>query len=222
MERPTALARELANAADNEAVREVIFREAGSALGEELQKYGTTTLPLDELSRMLGRDEDSLKDARPMIYGRTPMRRALEEVRARFSRELASAQPGTVPVLFIISDGEPTDGDPAPVAESIRKDGIYIVSCFITNKDLPNARSLREVSESTWDPGASLMFRMASDVSRDSVFTRFLSELGWAVPARPKLFVQVNHSQVFDEFMRLALSPLVAARKSSSPLENSE
>ena len=83
-----------------------------------------------------------------------------------------------------------------------------MVCCLITHKNIANARSLHEIPHREWGEGATLMFHMASPVDRESVFARFLSELGWEIPARPRLFVQLNNSEVLNEFIRIVLSPL--------------
>lgn len=40
-------------------------------------------------------------------------------------------------ILFLISDGESTDGDPTKMAKSIKeKEQVYIVTCLLTNKKI--------------------------------------------------------------------------------------
>ena len=141
------------------------------------------------------------------------MRSALEAIRKRFKQELARLPKDTVPVLFIISDGESTDGVPMPTANALKDEGVHIISCFVTDRDITEPRRLFNASLPQWNNGAKIMFYIASTIDKDSVFTRFLLELGWKMPYEPKLFVQVNHSEVLDEFIRLVLSPLKARIK---------
>ncbi|WP_207680642.1 hypothetical protein [Desulfonema magnum] len=42
---------------------------------------------------------------------------------------------------------------------------------------------------------------MASSLGEDSVFAGSLKEHGWRVPVKSKMFVQVNHSEILDEFI---------------------
>jgi len=60
----------------------------------------------------------------------------------KFKRELARLSEDTVAVRFILSDGAPTDGDLLPIAESLKTEGVAIVSCFIIDQDLIYPRYL--------------------------------------------------------------------------------
>ncbi len=209
LEKPEALARELANASDDE-IRKIIIREIGSGLQKELREHGDTRMPLEKVADLLENKEEQLEDIEPLIYGVTPMKGALKAIKTRFKQELARLPEDTVSVLFILSDGQPTDGDPMPTANALKDEGFYIISCFVTDQDITEPRRLFDAPASQWNDGAKLMFNMASSIDRNSVFTRFLLELGWKMPSEPKLFVQVNHSEVLDEFIRVVLSPLKA------------
>ncbi|MEH1826707.1 MAG: VWA domain-containing protein [Nostoc sp.] len=207
LEKPEKLARELANASDD-AIRKIIIREIGSGLEKELHEHGDTRMPLEKLADLLESKEDQLEGIESLIYGVTPMKGALKAIKTRFKQELARLPEDTVSVLFILSDGEPTDGDPMPISNALKDEGVYIISCFVTDRDIAEPRYLFDTPVPQWNDGAKLMFNMASSIDRGSVFTRFLLELGWKMPSEPKLFVQVNHSEVLDEFIRVVLSPL--------------
>jgi von Willebrand factor type A domain len=207
LEKPEKLAKELANASDDE-IRKMIIREIGGGLESELRKHGDTRMPLEQVANLLESKEDQLEGIESLIYGVTPMKSALTAIRIRFKQELARLPEDTVSVLFILSDGQPTDGDPMLIANTLKDEGVYIISCFVTNQDIAEPRHLFDSPIVQWNDGAKLMFNMASSIDKSSVFTRFLSELGWKMPSKPKLFVQVNHSEVLDEFIRVVLSPL--------------
>jgi hypothetical protein len=66
--------------------------------------------------------EKSSQDADHFLYGNTPMRGALDTVRIRVERERALRKIDRV-VLFLLSDGHPTDGDPLPIAEELKNGG---------------------------------------------------------------------------------------------------
>ena len=59
LEKPEALARELARASDEE-VRKIIIREVGSGLEKELREYGDTTMPLEKVADLLESKEGQL------------------------------------------------------------------------------------------------------------------------------------------------------------------
>jgi hypothetical protein len=207
LEEPEKLAKELANASDDE-IRKIIIREIGDGLERELREHGDTRMPLEQVANLLESKEDQLEDIESLVYGVTPMKSALTAIRIRFKQELARLPEDTVSVLFILSDGKPTDGDPMLIANALKDEGVYIISCFVTDQDIAEPRHLFDSPIVQWNAGAKLMFNMASSIDKSSVFTRFLSELGWKMPSKPKLFVQVNHSEVLDEFIRVVLSPL--------------
>jgi hypothetical protein len=207
LEKPEALARELANAPDDE-VRKILFREAESEIFRELHKRGETTLPLEDVADLFESSEGGVDDVELLIYGMTPMRRALRAVLERFAKERAVRPDDTVCILFILSDGQPNDGDPLPVARTLKDAGVHIVTCFVTDQDITRPHTLFTTPEHQWTEGARFMFEVASSIDNDSVFTRFLMELGWTIPSEPKLFVQVNHSDILDEFVRAVFKPL--------------
>jgi hypothetical protein len=202
-----SLAREFANASDDE-VRKIIIREVGNLLEKELSERGNTTMPLEKVVDLLNSREDELEDIESLIYGNTPMQSALKAVKSRFEKELRDLPKDTIPILFIISDGIPTDGNPMWVAQALKTTGVHIVSCFVTNQDIIHPRKLFNTAEAGWNDGARLMFNMASPIEKNSDFTRFLVEIGWTVPSNAQLFVQVNHTDVLDEFIRVVLSPI--------------
>ena len=113
----------------------------------------------------------------------------------------------TTPILFILSDGEPTDGNPLPVIESLKSLGVVVISCFVTEQDIANPRVLFGQLEPQWNQGAKLMFEMSSTVVDDSAFAKFLLRKNWVIYPNSKLFVQANHSVILEEFIRVALSP---------------
>ncbi len=54
---------------------------------------------------------------------------------------------------------------------------------------------------------------MASKLDLDSELSRYLLRQGWYVEPDAACFVQVNHSEVLDEFVGLATSPALAGRE---------
>ena len=94
----------------------------------------------------------------------------------------------------------------------MKKNGVTIVSCFVTETDVANPRILYGEPQSDWNNGARLMYEMASPIKEDSQILRFLLEKGWSIQPNPKLFVQLNHSVILDEFVRVLFGPLEANR----------
>lgn len=208
-----SLAKELANASSDGDIIEIAIREIGQeqfgrSLYAEVRKYGETLMPLEKLADLLETQEKELNKIEPFIYGNTPMGQTLGLIKRRFEKELTKTPDNTIPLLFILSDGAPTDGDPLPIADSIKNEGIRIVSCLITDEDLIFPRTLFNEIQPEWSREAVLMYNMASSLDENSVFAGSLKEHGWRVPVRSKMFVQVNHSEVLDEFIQIVLDPI--------------
>lgn len=192
-------------------IRRKIMLEVKRRLERQLQSIGDTTLSIEEIARLWESSGETLTNAEELIFGNTPMRECLTEVAKRFERELRSRDKDTVPVLFILSDGEPTDGDPLPVLETLKPLNVTVISCFVTDQDIANPRVLFGQVEPQWNQGARLMFEMASKIEDDSDFAKFLLRKNWTIKSDARLFVQVNHSLILEEFIRVVLSPFEAS-----------
>ncbi|MDA0166547.1 VWA domain-containing protein [Solirubrobacter ginsenosidimutans] len=187
---------ELRAALDDPELRELIQ----ASLRARLDEAGDTTLTVDQLAELLR--SPAVGDARglnDLLYGTTPMCAALEKAERRFAR-LRGAEDA---VLVIVSDGDPTDGEPLATVERIRAHGVLVMSCFVTRKDLLAPRSLATHPGEDWDRAARLMFECASPAD-DAPQTRFLLDHGWSAPPGARFFAQLNHSAVLSEFLRSA------------------
>jgi hypothetical protein len=190
------------------AIQEIGEKKFGQSVSEELEKYRDSLMPLEKLADLLETEEKDLNKIEPFIYGNTPMKETLGLIKTRFEKESAKTPDNTIPLLFILSDGAPTDGDPLPIANVMKQEGIRIVSCLITDEDLISPRNLFNEKQRGWSREAVLMYNMASSLGEDSVFAGSLKEYGWKVPDKSKMFVQVNHSEVLDEFIQIVLDPI--------------
>jgi hypothetical protein len=54
------------------------------------------------------------------------------------------------------------------------------------------------------------MFNMASLLPEDSPLKLYLLRQGWTIPENAKTFIQVNRSDILEELVGLALSPIEA------------
>jgi hypothetical protein len=206
LEKAKALALEIANASSRKEILQIVIREVGSQLGKELSRRGNRLASLTEVADLLEYQEQGIENIEPFIYANTPMCSALKVIQQRFREELTKLPQNTISVLFILSDGEPTDGDPMPFINQLEKSGTYVISCFLTNQNITTPRKLFDKVEYAWSKEAKLMFYMASKVDRDSVFVESLIERKWEVPLHPKLFVQANHTDLLNEFTQIIVS----------------
>lgn len=197
-------------------IRRNIMLEVKRRLERQLQSIGDTTLSIEEIAQLWESSGETLANAEELIFGNTPMRECMFEVAKRFERESKPRGQDTAPILFILSDGEPTDGDPLPALEKLKPLGVTVISCFVTDQDIANPRVLFGEPESQWSHGAKLMFDMASTVEEDSAFTNFLLRKNWIIKPNARLFVQVNHSMILEEFIRVVISPFETSSKAIS------
>ncbi len=151
------------------------------------------------------------------MFGATPMLEAFRMVSRRFDEEVArTAFSGKI--LFVLSDGDPTDGEPMDiqrVARELALKDVLVVSCYVTDGDTVESRRLYSDALPRWPSGAELMFYVASELPGDEVFTSYLREHNWKFDSGCRLFTQINQSEVLAEFLKLLVSPV---RDNSSAL----
>jgi hypothetical protein len=135
----------------------------------------------------------------------TPLVKALRLSQKRFEAELGKPPYKIQPILFILSDGEPTDNESneaVQIARKLKQDGILIICCYLTNVDIVEPRYLYSAPHDEWDEGAKLMFNCASILSPESS-PYFTKELKWKIQSQEnsKLFAQINHSEYLSEYI---------------------
>ncbi|HKH48384.1 MAG TPA: VWA domain-containing protein [Thermoanaerobaculia bacterium] len=198
--------------AENE-VREKIKEEIMGRVRRRLATDSAVTLTLTELDRIWSAGPASFDQAEHFIFGGTPMRQCLEQVADRFATEAEKLPAGVHKFLVLVSDGEPTDGDPRLALERIRSQGVFVASCLVTDADTTEPRHLYAEPHAEWNKAARLMFEAASTVGDDEVYRELLEGRGWSVEDKSRLFMQINHSEMMNEFLTLAFS-----RTQGSPL----
>jgi len=192
-------------------VRNRILAEVQRRLSARLQTVGDTTLGINELAELWKGSSSSFADAEGLIFGNTPMCEALRKIQNRFKAELKKRDDKKpLPMLLLISDGEPTDGDPAELGRQIQQLGVTIICCYIMSEDIGEPRALFSKVGANWPSGARKMFEMASVLPEDSPLKLYLLRQGWTIPENTKTFIQVNRSDILEELVGLALSPIKA------------
>lgn len=185
-------------------------------------------VPLDELAADWASYERHIERLVPEMFGATPLVEALRTITERLQRELSAGRYTAPPVVFLLSDGAPTDGSPADViaaAQHLRNStNATLISCYVTDRNFGDPRALYAESQSGWDAGARLMFEVASRVDQAVALEQYLHEYRWQVPQGARLFTQVNHSEVLSEFLNMVLSqtpagPAEPARPAATPMQ---
>jgi len=194
-----------ATAAGERTIRDRIATEIASLLTQKAADVGDTTVTPAELAELFDDTATAgFGDLEPLIYGDTPMAAAADAVARRFERE--SKVTAAQQIFLLLSDGEPTDGDPSAAFAGLRERGITIITCYVTNQDVVAPRLLRNSADSTWPAGAKLMFKAASVLEQGDAFARQLLRNGWIVEPDARLFLQVNHSELLSDFVQTVVS----------------
>ncbi|XP_033122011.1 uncharacterized protein LOC117121023 isoform X2 [Anneissia japonica] len=140
---------------------------------------------------------------RPFIYGDTPLFKALRQAmpllrNAKYRNKL----------LFIISDGMPTDrGDIETIKGELKEAGVTVVSCYITRSQNIDPRHLFNKSDQLWEDGAQFLFNLSSTITTQSLPRTVFIKQGWKVDFEnnnTRLFLLVNHPKHINEVCDLA------------------
>ena len=131
---------------------------------------------------------DELVEARePYIYGGPPLIQAMCHSVDLFSH---SEFTNDKKLLFILSDGQPSDGWDPPVQE-LSALGVTIVSCFITREGLSDPRHLYSHLDESWGAAAKFMFNMSSIVTTQNIPRTLFLKKGW------KIDIENNETRLF-------------------------
>ena len=158
---------------------------------------------VDEKSLNEEKRRELLERIEPYIYGRTPFFRAIREAMALFQHSKFSDHKK---LLFILSDGDPTDGQTISRAVFTAAD-VTVVSCFITDSTQIDPKRLFSKGDPDWDPSAQLMFSLSSKLSTQSLPRTMFVKRDWTIDItnnETRLFLQVNHPENLREACQVA------------------
>ncbi len=191
----------------------VFLGGGGAPVRDLLQMPGepSASVPIDRLAENWPAYKRNVESLARHMFGATPMLAAFQTVRDRFASESGARSFAKPPVLFVLSDGEPTDGTPEDIvslANSLKRSGVLIVSCYVTSEDITRPRQLYATTQPSWPMGAKLMFECASELPENTPFGQYVKEHRWSCERQARLFSQLNQSEVLTEFLGLILSPM--------------
>ena len=143
---------------------------------------------------------------KPYIFGRTPMCLSLCDAENTF-RQANTTGPK---VLFILSDGMATDGDPRIIAERLRTSDVTIVTCFLTSEYIDKSRCLYSPDHCFDLQGKKWLFEMSSIMHNTHAPVSYLVDAGWELPScgESRLFVQANSLDVVNELCETVVSQM--------------
>lgn len=209
----------VASSLENDAKRTIrnrIASEISHLLFDKTRETGDTTLTVAELSSLWKHDGSArFEDMEALVYGMTPMKGAVEAAKLRFEREPRNVN--ETRILFVVSDGEPTDGDPRDQFDDIKAAGVAVVCCFVTDEDISEPRRLYGDEQPGWSGAARLMFEVASKIEPDGRLEQKLKEVGWEMRDNARLFVQANHTDILNEFIKACGAGVSARHQFSLP-----
>ncbi|CAD8130300.1 unnamed protein product [Paramecium sonneborni] len=138
-----------------------------------------------------------LEEFKQISYGRTPMKKCLK-LTLNNDYEMFKDK-----FLFIISDGESTDGDPTEYAQQLKNKGFMIVCFYISTSRKIDDTQMYHNAQSQWEEGAKIMFEMSSVVSN---FDYPLCSIGQHTNiklsqiGKSRLFLQGNDPNLMNKF----------------------
>ena len=153
-----------------------------------------------------------LQSVEPYIYGGTPLYQSIEKTIELFQASRFSSHKK---MLFILSGGEPTDGettcaDDAGIERVVSKlttAGVTVVSCFVSHSTQIEPRRLFSKMGPAWDRGAKFLFSLSSKVSTQSLPRTIFVKRGWTIDHtnnETHLFLQLNHPDNLREICEVA------------------
>ena len=122
---------------------------------------------IDEGELSKERSRELLQRVEPYIYGATPLCQAIRTATKCFGKN-ASTFRSHKKLLFVLSDGNPTDGgdnDSARIkkaATRLKNVGVTVVGCFLTKSTMIQPRQLYSEMKTHWDQGAKFLFSLSS------------------------------------------------------------
>ena len=119
--------------------------------------------------------------------------------------EIFASSTDPVKVLFLISDGESTDGDPARFAKHLHDNNVIVFCCLLTSENLSQSRRLYYEPDARLTKAQHQLFQLSSTVENSHSAISVLLEQKWELdPAgHSRLFVQGNHPDIMNEYSDL-------------------
>ncbi|XP_057300016.1 uncharacterized protein LOC130630514 [Hydractinia symbiolongicarpus] len=153
-----------------------------------------------------GQINELMEVVEPFIYGNTPLITAMRQATQIFDFSPKYQQQKRV--LFILSDGDPSDGvlSDVPMATLETLD-VTVICCFITDMSIDEPKRLYSKEQENWCKEANFMFHVSSKVPTQLLPRTIFVKRGWNVDVdnnETRLFIQANHPDIIAEACDLA------------------
>ena len=149
------------------------------------------------------RTNELFDKVKPFIYGGTPMMRSLKQ-----ATDLFTDNNHEYKLLFVLSDGQPTDGnDPRAPLRDLADLGVTVICCYITCRPIDEPRRLYDTEQPEWEGDAKLMYRMSSSIPTQKIPRTLFVKQGWKIDIgknSTRMFFQINHPDIIHEVCDVA------------------
>ena len=182
----------------------------------------------DERELTKERSRELLQKVEPYIYGATPLYQAIRTATKCFEKHASTFQ-SHKKLLFVLSDGDPTDGgdnDSAAikkVATRLENAGVTVVGCFVTQSKTIQPRQMFSKMNTNWDSGSKFLFSLSSTITTQSIPRTMFVNRKWSIDFEnneTRLFLQVNHPDHLGDACDLARDVVCSQEALSDLLAN--
>ena len=183
---------------------------------------------IDEGELSKERSRELLEKVEPYIYGATPLYQAIRTATKCFEKHASTFQ-SHKKLLFVLSDGDPTDGgenDSAAikkVATRLENAGVAVVGCFVTQSKTIQPRQMFSKMNTNWDSGSKFLFSLSSTITTQSIPRTMFVNRKWSIDFEnneTRLFLQVNHPDHLGDACDLARDVVCSQEALSDLLAN--
>ena len=162
---------------------------------EDSPKQTAKVLTVEKISSLV-------KTVEPYIYGGTPICEALQGAVVIFNNSESDKKK----VLFLLTDGEAADGNPAGFAEQLHNKKIIVFTCFLTADDIQQPKQLFYECDPQWPEPQQRLFELSSVVDNMHPAMSVLLKYGWelSLSGLSRLYAQANHPDIVHELSCVA------------------
>ena len=182
----------------------------------------------DERELTKERSRELLQKVEPYIYDATPLYQAIRTATKCFEKHASTFQ-SHKKLLFVLSDGDPTDGgenDSAAikkVATRLENAGVTVVGCFVTQSKTIQPKQMFSKMNTNWDSGSKFLFSLSSTITTQSIPRTMFVKRDWSIDFEnneTRLFLQVNHPDHLRDACDLARNVVFFQEALSNLLAN--
>ena len=182
----------------------------------------------DERELTKERSRELLQKVEPYIYGATPLYQAIRTATKCFEKHASTFQ-SHKKLLFVLSDGVPTDGgknDSAAIkkaATRLENAGVTVVGCFVTESKTIQPKQMFSKMNTNWDSGSKFLFSLSSTITTQSIPRTMFVNRKWSIDFEnneTRLFLQVNHPDHLGDACDLARDVVCSQEALSDLLAN--